>query len=38
MFIKLCSLTLILKLKCNSEGNKLCYVYQVVCSRSDILA
>ena len=38
MFIRLCSRVLIFQLKCISEGNKHCYVHQVVCSLSDTLA
>ena len=35
MFIRLCAPALILKLMCISEGNKHCYVHQVVFSDSD---
>ena len=37
MFIRLCALALIFRLKCISEGNKHCYVHQVLFSCCDTL-
>ena len=37
MFINFCAPALIFQLKCNIEGNKHCYVHQVVFSCSDTL-
>ena len=36
--MRLCAPALILKLMCINEGNKHCYVHQVVFSGSDTLA